>query len=378
MNLKRQRNTQSGDSVGQLTRLSPSRICQEIARVGSLALLCGCWLCLVAPAGHAASQVWESWGTESYQLGPGESFQFTIDYDQIPVRSWRLVVDGDHILCDLHILRFRNESLLYWEREESRHVVEIPWGRGEQISVSLTSVEPGGVYTVELLGPPADSLPASYSYEVNRALEAYAAGKRLEAESLCEDALAMDESDGVALVLLAGFLRDRHFYERASERIDAALKTDLPEDMKNLAIQLQGELANLLAPLPEQIRRDLAAAERSLGDDDPAQALEICDRLLAERADLSAEALSRVLQGRGQALHQMGRNFEAVDAFTQALTATRSRAIQAVIYFWMGQLFQDMDNTAQAAGAFSIARKYGLPAGLDLQAEEALQQLEHD
>ncbi|MFH1845416.1 MAG: hypothetical protein ABIF77_19700 [bacterium] len=378
MNLNQNRKSGTAPSAGRIPRQSPHRILTWIAMAGGVALLVCGLLYFAAPVAHAASQVWESWGTESYQLGAGESFQFTIEYDQIPIRSWRLVVDGDHILCDLHVLRLRNESLLYYEREESRHEVEIPWGRGEQILVALTSVGQGGVYTVDLIGPPSDSVPASYSYEVNRALEAYAAGKRLEAEALCEEALAADENDGVALVLLAGFLRDRHFYEQAREKINAALKTDLPEDMQNLGLQLQSELDDLLMPLPEPIRRDLAEAERSLGRDDPEQAVNICDRLLESHEDLSAEALSRVLQCRGQALHQMGRNFEAVDAYTQALTATRSRAAQAVIYFRMGRLFQDMDNPTQAVSAFSIARKYGLPAGLDLQAEEALKQIEQN
>ena len=37
----------------------------------------------------------------------------------------------------------------------------------------------------------------------------------------------------------------------------------------------------------------------------------------------------------------------------------------------MGRLFLDMENLDQAEGAFAIARRYGLPPGLDLQAAEA-------
>ena len=90
------------------------------------------------------------------------------------------------------------------------------------------------------------------------------------------------------------------------------------------------------------------------------------------------EAHSWVLQLRGQALHELGRNFEAIDAFTQALTLNRSREVQAIIYYRMGELFRDMGNAAQARGAYSIARQYGLPAGLDLQAEEAIKELDRD
>ena len=174
----------------------------------------------------AGALTWETWGTETCQLGAGESFQFQVTYDQIPVRSWRLMVEGDYVLSDLHILRLKDESLLYYVREESRHEALIPWGKGEEILVVLTASGNGGVYTVNFLGPPAGTAPASFSYLVNRALEAYAAGKRLDAEQLCQAALDEDPTDSVARVMLAGFLRDRHFYERAHEMVLAALAED--------------------------------------------------------------------------------------------------------------------------------------------------------
>ena len=59
------------------------------------------------PPAARADQFWESWGQETYRLEPGESLQFSVAYEDIPVRSWRLVVEGDYILCDLHVLRLR-------------------------------------------------------------------------------------------------------------------------------------------------------------------------------------------------------------------------------------------------------------------------------
>jgi tetratricopeptide (TPR) repeat protein len=333
--------------------------------------------CLPAESPAAAAEMWESWGTETYRLEEGESFQFRVAYEQIPVRAWRLVVDGDYILSDLHILRLRDRSLLYFVSDESHHDVPIPWGQGEEILVMLTASRAGGVYTVDFLGPPPPAAPASYSYTVNRALESYAAGKRLEAERLCQEALEENPRDGVAQVLLAGFLRDRHYFERALTMIEEALAADLPEDMDTLARQLRAELVELLAPLPESIRQGLARAEQLLDDSNEATALAECDLLLTAAPERSPEAHSRILQIKGRALHRLGRNFEAVDAFTKALTAARSRQTEAVIYFHMGQLFLDMDNWNQAAGAFAIARKYGLPAGLELQAAEAMQRIEN-
>jgi tetratricopeptide (TPR) repeat protein len=298
-----------------------------------------------------------------------------VNFDQIPVRAWRLVVDGNQIQSDLHVLRLKNESLLYFEADESYHEVDIPWGRGEVISIVLTAGRHGGSYTVTFLGPPREAVVASYSYRVNRALEAYAVGKRIEAEELCQEALQEDPTDGAARVMLAGFLRDRHFYERAATLIAEALAQELPDDMRELALQLSEELDRLQAPLSPTVRAGLEAAENQLAAGDPAATVATCDGLLTGTEDLSTEARSLILQSRARALHQLGRHFEAVDTYTRALTVTRSREDQAVIYFYMAQLFVDMGNVTQAEGAFNIARQYGLPPGLELQAAEAVRQI---
>jgi tetratricopeptide (TPR) repeat protein len=331
------------------------------------------WLALTGSCPTlAGTEMWEPWQAHSYTLQPRESIQLEIGFERIQARSWRLVVDGNGIRCDLHALRLQDESLLYFKPHESRHEVDVPWGKGERLALVLTAGDHAGEFTVSLLGPPPASAPACYSYQVNRALEAYAVGRRLEAERLCEAALRADPEDGVARVMLAGFLQDRHFYERAAGMIDEALACELPADMEALALQLQVELKKLQAPLAARVRTGLAAAEEQLAAGENTAALQICEQLLADPSDLNADSRGRILEMRGQALHELGRHFEALDAFTQALTLYRSRAAQAVIYYRMGQLFLAMDNAAQAEGAFGIARKYGLPVGLDLQAEEAL------
>jgi tetratricopeptide (TPR) repeat protein len=292
------------------------------------------------------------------------------------VRAWRLVVDSaGHTLSDVTVLRLRNESLLYFETDESHHDVDVPWGRNEEISVVLTAARDGGLYTVTFLGPPRQNAPASYSYKVNRALEAFATGDGVAAERLCEEALREDSQDAVARVLLAGFLRDRHFYDRAALLIEEALALDLPPDMRNLANQLSEEISRLQTPVEPAIQNELEQIESQLAAGDAAAAVATCDAILSRRESLSAEARSEILQKRGGALHALGRHFEAIDSFTQALTITRSREDQAIIYFRMAQLFLDMDNRAQAEGAFNIALQYGLPPGLEQQALEALRQL---
>ncbi len=153
--------------------------------------------------------LWETWESESYTLQARESFQFPVAYDDIQARRWRLVVDGMDINCDLSVLRMADESLVYFETNESLHEVSIPWGEGEELIVVVTNRNRPGAVVVSFQGPPRDQSHASYSFDVNRALEKYAAGQRLDAEKFCRDALLKDEDDVVAKVLLAGFLRDR-------------------------------------------------------------------------------------------------------------------------------------------------------------------------
>ena len=109
-----------------------------------------------------------------------------------------------------------------------------------------------------------------------------------------------------------------------------------------------------------------------------ASALVACEELLSGEFPLTPEARSRILTDRGLALHQLGRFFEAVDSYTLALTFARSRHLEAVVYFRMAELFLDMGNLAQAESALSIARAYGLPADLELEASEALKKIERE
>jgi tetratricopeptide (TPR) repeat protein len=341
------------------------------------AVLVGVAAALLAGGGAAAQELlWDVWGTETYRLEAGESMQFRVRYEQIPVRRWRLLVEADQIVCDLHVLRLADGSLIYFEPDESRHDVSIPWGRGEEISVVLSAGRrQGGVYTVRFLGPPRDQAPASYSFAVNRALEAYAAGRRDEAQRHCEQALRDDPDDRVAMVLLAGFLRDDRYYERAAGLVERALAGELPEDMRELASQLRDELARETEAVPAPIREELARVERLLEDGEAQGALALCDRLLGASERPSPPARGWILQYRGRALQGLDRDFEALEALTMALQLTPRREAQAVIYFHLGSLLAEMENVEQARGALDRALTYGLPPGLQIQVQELLRRL---
>ena len=330
----------------------------------------------VCPVRAQEEGVWEAWRSETFSLDPRESFQFRVGFTDIPVRSWRLVVDsGDHN-GDLSVVRTRGQAILYHELDQVRHVVDVPWGTGEEIVVVVTNRDHPAGFVVTFLGPPRDQVQAAYSYHVNRALEAFAAGRRLDAEELCREALADDPRDAVAMVMLAGFLKQRGFYDQAATLVESALAGELTPEMRTLAQDMRLELEELRAPLPVALREGIDEAERHLEGNRPGEALAVTERLLATTPNPGAAAKSRLHLLRGRALAGLGRNFEALDAYTAALQLNRSKADEAIIYHHMGRLYLEMGNHRQAQGAYTMALQIGLPSGLDVQAREDLLEIE--
>jgi len=342
--------------------------------VGGLGLMPGS--CYPASAGDNPS-AWETWSSESFSLAPGESVQMLIGFTEIPVRRWKLVVDGGDYRCDLNLLRPGKEELLYNKTDESRHEVSIPWGTGEELMVVLTNRDTPASFVVSMLGPPRDQVKAAYSFHVNRALEDFAAGKRLDAVQQCRLALKADPGDGPAKILYAGVQRNRQFYEHAAALVDEALAGELSPEMRALAQEMRADLVKLRAPLPAPVVDGLRRAEEKIDGGDPEAALDICDQLLEGDLELDAPSRSHLLTLQGRALAALGRDFEAVDAFTRALNHDRSRENQAMVYYHMGRLFYDMDNLTQAQGAFTISLQNGLPSSLDMQARELLKEIQN-
>jgi tetratricopeptide (TPR) repeat protein len=333
------------------------------------------WAAPPAPASAPAWGSWEVYKSDSYLLRPGESFQFRVSFDQIPVRSWRLIVDGGQEQCDLNVLRMKDESLLYFKTDEARHDVQVPWGKGEEIIVVLTNGSHEAAFTVTFQGPPRAQVHAAYGYHVNRALEDFAAGRRLEAEDHCRSALLDDPNDGVAKVLLAGFMRDGQYLDRAAALVEEALAGELPGDMRSLALDLRADLRRLRAPVPAPVRQGMEQAEKELGAGQPAAALVTTTSVLESGLDFDAGAHAALLTMKGRALAGLERNFEAIDVYTQALALSRDKGDAAIVYFYMGRLYVAMDNVAQAESAFSKAIQNGLPSGLNLQAREAMKDI---
>ncbi len=251
---------------------------------------------------HAGGQQpppgWEEWTSQTYTLAAGESMPFRVDWDQIPVRRWLLLVEGDLQVSYLNLRRERDRSLVYDLRDESRHMVEIPWGEGESIT-GLLRAERAGAYAISLWGPPRDNYLRAYSYGVNRALEALEEDDRVGARAHLLTALQDDPADVVAQTLMLGLDGRR--------RLDAV---------------------------------DRAALD---GEADP-DALRHLDAVRERAAEL-----------RGEGLY-----LAAADTLHQTIAPQLGAAGVALIYADLADLYLDLGNPVQAQAALAAAESLGL------------------
>lgn len=149
----------------------------------------------------------EAWGDEDYRLEPGESTSFLVEFEDIPVRRWVLLVESDGGISHLNVRRVVDGSLLFDARDERRHEVEVPWGVDEELSAVITAGDRGGVYRVSIWGPPRQDYRRSYGYEVNRALEAMEREDMALADHHLQAAQRKDPDDPVAALLAAALAR---------------------------------------------------------------------------------------------------------------------------------------------------------------------------
>lgn len=238
------------------------------------------------------------WDSRTYTLQTGESMQFQIEFDQIPVRRWMLLVEGDVRRSYLNLRRLADGSLVYDQRGETRHLAEIPWGQGEVLSGVLTAVRQGGAFTISFWGPPPDDYLKAYRYEVNRALEALAAGQRGRAVTHLQAALQRDPTDAVARVLLLG------------------------------------------------------VADGVSVDTGPADGLPGADPALLNRADAEYFA---ALESHVDSLRAADLAYTAIDTLQTRLAEPASPALQALIYAELADLFLHLGNPQQAAVAVEKA-----------------------
>ncbi len=154
--------------------------------------------------------------------------------------------------------------------------------------------------------------------------------------------------------------------------MDEAIVGDLTPGMRDVAEGLRRELDVLRAPQSKNMVQGIKRIEKFLSRGEGEKALAECDKLIDSEKDLKNADHGLLLLYKGRALVDLERSFEAIDILTQALGFTRAFAQQAVIYFYMGNLYDGMGNLVQAESAYSVAIKHGLPVGLDVKAREAL------
>ncbi|MBU0743435.1 hypothetical protein KKG45_02350 [bacterium] len=316
--------------------------------------------------------LWVAWGTETYNLEPGESVQFRVEFDDIPLRAWILTVEGDQRLCDLNVLRLGNNQLVYQKHDESRHSVRIPWGTGEAVAVTVTAdTSVGGLFTIKFLGPPADQAERAYGDKINRALEHLEAGSDSGAEVLLRDVIREDGDEvGLAALLLAGLLKDRGELDRAVAMLDLALHYELPEGFAEVEKRLHAHLAAATRSVPPELRE----ADRLLAAGDPDAVVAHCERWLESLAQDESRAWERceALRRIGRAHQERGRQVRAMEALNSALREAREPGQKALVFHRLGLLLLDMGNADQARRALEAARELGLPPDLNANAEDLL------
>ncbi len=238
-----------------------------------------------------------SWGSQTYTLTEGEAVNFRVDWDQIPVRRWVLLVEGDLRISHLNVRRVRDGSLLYDQRDESRHRVDVPWGDGESISGVLTAGR-AGAYAISIWGPPRDDYLRAYSYGVNRALEALDEGDRVRARALLMGAMRDDTGDQVAQTLMRALSG--------------------------------GDGGGAIGP--------------TAGDEDPA-----------------ARARLEETRRQAEALRDGGQSLEAMDLLQRALSPDLAPSAWAEVYGDLVEISIDLGNPVQAQAALAAAEALGLP-----------------
>lgn len=338
---------------------------------------CAIIAALLLAAAPAAAQgvsegLWTARGQETYLLRGGESVQFRVEYAQIPVRAWRLTVDGDQLLCHVNVLRLADGSLLYQQNDESHHEVRIPWGRDEAVAVTITAdMSGGGVFTVKILGPPPDDVRQAYGYVMNRGLEALDVGDVGRAEALFGDAARLGEDGAAAELMLAGLAKNRGELEAAASHLDRALGFRLPPELADVGQELRRQLDAV------RVHDSLALtdADGRLAAGDTTGAERVCRRILAQ-AEASAWTRSEAQRRLGRILQGRGDLYGALEAFDQAVRGAADRGQKALGAFELARLHLALANPDQARTTLSIARDLGLPADLDREADVLLRQLD--
>lgn len=265
-------------------------------------LFLGLWLSMASVAAAVApAPGLVSWGSESYTLAAGESVPFEVAFDQIPVRRWVLVVESVPSGSHLNVRRARDGGLVYDGRGETRHEATIPWGTDEKISAVLTASRMGGTCTVSIWGPPGDAYRKAYGYEVNRALEAFDEGKTKRARAHLTQALADDPNDWVASKLLEGLSLGVTPSGDHGERDESVVT--LPPDA------------------PARVRTTRAAVAELRGD---------------------------------------GRFYEALEMLQEIMDPALGTELLAAVYGDLADVFLDLNNPDQAAGALEMAQAFGL------------------
>lgn len=121
--------------------------------------------------------------------------------DGLRARRFHLVAEAGRPF-DLTLVRGRDNTFVFSGRRSSRYAVLVPWGRGEELHLSVHARYGGAIRVhLRLAVDPDEQGHAVYSLGVNEFLRLYEKGERDEAKASLARALAEDPADTMAAVL---------------------------------------------------------------------------------------------------------------------------------------------------------------------------------
>ena len=169
-----------------------------------------------------------------------------------------------------------------------------------------------------------------------------------EAQQQLELALALAQEIGSWhwIRVVTGFLARVYLFQQDQTSAEAVLAAALEPDA---SMQTVGQRLVWTA-----------CAELALARGEPAQALDITDRLIASAANLSSDrVIPRLWKLRGEALVALGRTEEAETVLRAAQETARAQGLRPLLWricVALGKLYQSQSQEVEAEQAFSTAR----------------------
>lgn len=249
--------------------------------------------------------------------------------DGLQARRFHLRIEGARSF-DAKLVRARDGTILYGGRRAARHSAVIPWGRDEVAHLTIDSRWRDGVQVVvELAVDPNEEGLAVYSFEVNRFLRFYEAGKMERAKEALAFALAEDPTDSLAAGLWT------RLWKSEGLTVPPAVVGDEEEEQDRWLAIAEGQRL-------ERLEREVGKALAAAGSDSALARLELAAPFRTRRARRDFQ----VLVARNAA--EVGQDSRATLALYQALDVSQGFEERGEVYRLLVEANLRLENEAQA------------------------------